>query len=97
MAKPGNEKTYKMVTGIKFCSASELHCIYTVTKRYKIKYLDYSRGDSLCWFDLQMFKVIQNFDKNHHVASLFDLQWIDIISVHGVIELYNILSWKGLG
>lgn len=43
---------HKMLTVIKFCSASELHCTYTVTKIYKIKYLDYSRGDSLCliWF-----------------------------------------------
>lgn len=40
MAKPGNEKMHKMLTVIKFCSASELHCTYTVTKRYKIKYLD---------------------------------------------------------
>lgn len=71
MAKPGNEKTYKMLTVIKFCSASELHCTYTVTKRYKIKYLEYSRGDSLCWFDLQIFKVIQNFDKNPHDAPIW--------------------------
>lgn len=51
MVNPGNEKKmHKILTVMKFCWGLELTC--TVAEIHKMRYLDYSRGDSLhlIWF-----------------------------------------------